>query len=65
MHITVAEDTTPSVNFKNGFLFTGKNFLVEIKTGLPWDNDFLFESNNNYQSTRRDIELKVSLIFKK
>lgn len=42
---------------------TCKNFLVEIKTGLPWDNDFLFVSNNNYQSTRRDIELKVLNVY--
>jgi len=53
------EYTKPSVDFINEHFFTGKNFLVEIKTGLPWDNDFLFVSNNNYQSTRRDIELKV------
>ena len=37
----------------------GKSFLVKIKTGKPWDNDFLFTSNGNYQSTRREIEVKV------
>ncbi|XP_022783025.1 uncharacterized protein LOC111323849 isoform X2 [Stylophora pistillata] len=42
---------------------TCKNFIVEIKTGLPWDNDFLFPSNANYQATRRATELKVLRAF--
>ncbi|XP_068743076.1 uncharacterized protein [Montipora capricornis] len=42
---------------------TCKSFLVEIKTGKPWDNDFLFSSNDNYQSTRREIEVKILNIF--
>lgn len=44
------------------YFTTGKSFLVEIKTGKPWDNDFLFSSNENYQSTRREIEVKVKQI---
>ncbi|XP_067037187.1 uncharacterized protein [Acropora muricata] len=42
---------------------TCKSFLVEIKTGKPWDNDFLFSSNENYQSTRREMEVKILNIF--